>query len=938
MILLEGQSITVRLPFLKLVLSTPEPMPLNVLLKYPPPAHFPPDVDISLEVRHLAPILRGIVSGGPVAPIHTSLAEYLGDDTRSGPFHIQAQHISRLRVILNAFRSISTGRAVPGLQHLNPDDVEMCVGHVLRLLQSQAADEQAHLEWAREGHPELAWIGTACRFVMRESKSTNNREQLEELHTILRATKYEDALYTAALEECCYSAPFERIMLLLRMFLFPLNWENPLVHVSRFLDFAADHLPSETETRALLGACWPFGRVLLGYDDKFECFFGCPQTFTTFITDRLRSGRFFIDPPSGHALWAEFCISMMNRHLKFNIAGIQTSFIRNRSLPREEIRRRIGPVLSYSCEYWLRHASIAVRGGHSLPSLADFLENRTLQWLEVMVVFGVDLSSVLSRLDVLAVCIFGDSQMLGWCSCFIQTASPSPLISSVIQFIETFSVPMNTSAPHIYVSALAFVPQCSLFPPPRVFHPGIARIMEDPLVQRPRCLHADFKGRVVESEAIAISRDGTLIASSLHGHTIRLENAWTGQGIAEPLSGHNDWVSCIAFSHDGERLVSGSNDEAIRLWDVQTKAEIGVIWMPEGSVHMGIQCIAIAADDTQVVAASHAQITVWDVESCTSAGEPLIGHSAEVLCLAYSPNGDLIASGSADESVRLWDARTHTTIIGPLFGHHSPVHTIVFAPDGVIFASGSEDGTICLWDTKAGATLGAPLKGHSAPVVSIAFSPDGAQMVSGSFEDDCVCLWDVRKRDMIGKTLVLESFGVQLVTFSRDGARFASVSDDAAVRLWDARTGAPTAVPLAGESCIVAPFAATPNNLDILPGLIDQRAWLSASGTVASGSRGQRIEIGSERDLSLEHVLEKHRPMRTSSGAFLLDENGWITGAYDYDRKGDNLLLWVPPRYRRRVINASSRRTSVLDPGVILDARHFKIGYEWTECQDPSLV
>ncbi|MBE9032372.1 TIR domain-containing protein, partial [filamentous cyanobacterium LEGE 11480] len=198
-----------------------------------------------------------------------------------------------------------------------------------------------------------------------------------------------------------------------------------------------------------------------------------------------------------------------------------------------------------------------------------------------------------------------------------------------------------------------------------------------------------LKGHSNSVFSVAFSPDGKRIVSGSWDKTLRLWDAQTGQPIGQPLKGHSNYVWSVAFSPDGKRIVSGSWDNTLRLWDAQTGQPIG---------------------------------------------QPLKGHSNAVWSVAFSPDGKRIVSGSWDQTPRLWDAQTGQPIGQPLKGHLNAVLSVAFSPDGKRIVSGSWDQTLRLWDAQTGQPIGQPLKGHSNAVWSVAFSPDGKRIVSGSWD------------------------------------------------------------------------------------------------------------------------------------------------------------------------------------------------------------
>ncbi|MET3606147.1 hypothetical protein ABIC99_003983, partial [Sphaerotilus sulfidivorans] len=166
------------------------------------------------------------------------------------------------------------------------------------------------------------------------------------------------------------------------------------------------------------------------------------------------------------------------------------------------------------------------------------------------------------------------------------------------------------------------------------------------------------------------------------------------------------------------------------------------VWVHEAS--SSIIAVAISPDGSRIVSGSEDNtLRLWDARSGNPIGEPLKGHSSSVSSVAFSPDGSRIVSGSEDNTLRLWDARSGNPIGDPLKGHSNSVSSVAFNRDGSRIVSGSRDSTLRLWDARSGNPISEPLKGHSGPVSSVAFSPDGSRIVSGS-EDNTLRLWDAR--------------------------------------------------------------------------------------------------------------------------------------------------------------------------------------------------
>ncbi|PSB54611.1 serine/threonine protein kinase, partial [filamentous cyanobacterium CCP1] len=163
----------------------------------------------------------------------------------------------------------------------------------------------------------------------------------------------------------------------------------------------------------------------------------------------------------------------------------------------------------------------------------------------------------------------------------------------------------------------------------------------------------------------------------------------------------------------------------------------------------------------------------------------LVGHLDTVWAVTLSPDGETVASGSYDATIKLWDAETGE-LRRTLLGHSDAVRSLVMSPDGQTLASGSSDATIKLWDMETG-ELRRTLSGHSGPIWSVAISSDGRVLASGSY-DGTVRVWDLESGTLI-YTLPEHYDSVWSVAISPDGQTVVSGSYDGTAKIWDLRTG-----------------------------------------------------------------------------------------------------------------------------------------------------
>jgi WD40 repeat protein len=240
----------------------------------------------------------------------------------------------------------------------------------------------------------------------------------------------------------------------------------------------------------------------------------------------------------------------------------------------------------------------------------------------------------------------------------------------------------------------------------------------------------------------------------------------------------------------------------------------------------GINSIAFSPDGN-ILASGGLENTIilWDIKMREPIGEALKGHKDSIRSLAFSPDGKILASGSNDGTIILWDVATRKPLGPPLIGHTDVIASIVFTPDGKMLASGSADSTILLWRVKTGYRVGKPLRGHTSWIGSLAISPDGKMLASGS-EDKTIILWNIETRQPIGQPLKGHTSTVISLAFTPDSKRLASSSDDERIILWDVETGQPIGQPLNLNSGIIHSIAFSPDGKILAAGSNDRTVLL----------------------------------------------------------------------------------------------------------------
>ena len=397
--------------------------------------------------------------------------------------------------------------------------------------------------------------------------------------------------------------------------------------------------------------------------------------------------------------------------------------------------------------------------------------------------------------------------------------------------------------------------------------------------------------------SIAFSPDGLLILGGCFDSddSLILLDKKTGEEI-KAFQGHKSNVTCVLFSADGKRILSGSEDKTIKLWEINSQKSIKTFAGHQRDVNS-----VVFSTDEKIILSGSSDFTIrlWDI--CTGhVINTLKGHTNSVTSAIFSSDETFILSGSMDSSVKLWN-RSTGKLVKSYVGHTQTVMKVAFTPDGSQIISSSRDGTIKFWIKYTG-NLIKNLEGHNNNVTSVILSPDGKFILSAS-DDGTIKLWDYNTGNLL-KSFDEHTSTVSSIVISCDSKLILSGSEDKTLKLWALKTGIVirTFKNLEVEvSCV----AISPDQRIIACGSIDRsiKWWDTKSGDLLrkfnsyivtsivfshdgafllTGGEGDLIKI---YDLKTGELIKQLKVSNPEHEAYVNAQKYYVTGEEEEDRE-----------------------------------------------------
>jgi WD40 repeat protein len=287
--------------------------------------------------------------------------------------------------------------------------------------------------------------------------------------------------------------------------------------------------------------------------------------------------------------------------------------------------------------------------------------------------------------------------------------------------------------------------------------------------------------------SLTFSSNGKILASGSWDSNVKVWNLLNGELIYNlPASSWS--VQSVAISPDSKTLANGNGygpnieNETLKIWNLETGKLIRSI-----SVSAKIRAVAFSSDGKIIISGCEDNTIKLFNSNDGKLMQTLSGHTGIVTSVAVSSDGKNLVSGSLDKTVKLWNLKTGE-LIRTFSGHAGGILSVAMNHDNKLIVSGGSDRTIKAWDLMTG-KLVRTFSGHSSTVTSVAISYDGQSLISGSDSSDrSIKVWNLNTGESI-HTLIGDTDEVTAIAVTSDSNIFASGGRDAKVKIWNLNTG-----------------------------------------------------------------------------------------------------------------------------------------------------
>ncbi|TFY56398.1 hypothetical protein EVJ58_g7671 [Rhodofomes roseus] len=469
-------------------------------------------------------------------------------------------------------------------------------------------------------------------------------------------------------------------------------------------------------------------------------------SFHDFLVDRSRCTdvNFVVNPKLQHTVLAKCCLSAL-KDLRRDMCAIGDTSKLNGEVSglHKRISRGIPASLQYACRHWAFHVSNADIDDETVQLLSSFcVPEFMLRWLEVLSLLG-ELGGAINALHSARLAL---------------EVLPAPVSEILVllddcgRLVREFYPGLSACASQAYSGVISFCPTEIRFWKLHMSSntDDIPRLVSGMQQSWGPCLSI-MEGHFDNVTSVAFSPTGDKVVSGSGDGTIRLWNVETGSHL-HTLYGHSQGVNAVAFSPNGQEIASGSDDATVKVWDSVTGACLRTLTNHDQS---WVETVAYSPDGRWLASGEHdGAIILWRLDVETTTQLVMYGHESAMHAITFTRSSSFIISASSDGRCQVWDHQQSLSIRS--YGRGVPATSVAIAGDDKTVACGYVDASIVLLDFTT-LTCTRELKGHHAGIGSLAFSPDNPILASASWDHD-INLWSMEDGEQIGTLDLLIQF------------------------------------------------------------------------------------------------------------------------------------------------------------------------------------